>query len=122
MVLLAYRNIKKRDISTRLTELSSFLGWNPGTDEEIMNLDALAKSFSFEGIQKKGAIFDIKKLNWFSSKHLSIQPSDSIIENIIKIDKKWALGYEKTYKLKVVDLLKERSHSLIDLIDKEHIF
>jgi len=100
----------------------AFLGWNPGTDEEIMNLDALAKSFSFEGIQKKGAIFDIKKLNWFSSKHLSIQPSDSIIENIIKIDKKWALGYEKTYKLKVVDLLKERSHSLIDLIDKGAYF
>ena len=100
----------------------ALLGWNPGTDEEIMNLDALAKSFSFKGIQKKGAIFDIKKLNWFSSKHLSIQPSDSIIENIIKIDNEWALGYEKTYKLKVVDLLKERSHSLIDLIDKGAYF
>ena len=35
----------------------AFLGWNPGTDEEIMNLDALAKSFSFEGIQKEGCNF-----------------------------------------------------------------
>ena len=33
-----------------------------------------------------------------------------------------ALGYEKTYKLKVVDLLKKRSHSLIDLIDRGTYF
>ena len=39
----------------------AFLGWNPGTDEEIMNLDALAKSFSFEGIQKRRVQFLILK-------------------------------------------------------------
>lgn len=40
----------------------ALLGWNPGTDEEHFSLEQLIERFSFEGVQKSGAIFDRTKL------------------------------------------------------------
>jgi len=34
----------------------AFLGWNPGTEEEIYSLNSLIKAFSLERIQKGGAV------------------------------------------------------------------
>ncbi len=46
------------------------LGWNPGTDQEIFSLKELTKRFSLEKIQKTGAIFDRKKLDWLNGYYL----------------------------------------------------
>jgi len=40
----------------------ALLGWNPGTDEEHFSLEQLIERFSFDGVQKSGAIFDRTKL------------------------------------------------------------
>lgn len=48
----------------------ALLGWNPGTNQELFTLDELIPEFSLEKIQKGGAIFDIKKFNWFNREHL----------------------------------------------------
>jgi len=42
----------------------ALLGWNPGTDQEIFSLEELVEKFDISKVQKKGAIFDIKKLDW----------------------------------------------------------
>ena len=44
----------------------AFIGWNPGTDQEIFSMDDLIKEFSVEKIQKSGAIFNIEKLDWYN--------------------------------------------------------
>ncbi len=44
----------------------AFLGWNPGTEREIYSLPSLIKDFSVEKIQKSGAIFNIKKLDFLN--------------------------------------------------------
>lgn len=48
----------------------ALLGWNPGTDKEVYTLKELIHDFSLEQVQKGGAIFDTKKLNWFNKEHL----------------------------------------------------
>ena len=48
----------------------SFLGWNPGTDQEIMSFDELLKQFSLEKVQKAGAIFNVEKLDWFNKQYI----------------------------------------------------
>ncbi|MEJ0053238.1 MAG: glutamate--tRNA ligase family protein [bacterium] len=40
----------------------ALLGWNPGTTEEYFSLAELVERFSFDGVQKGGAIFDRTKL------------------------------------------------------------
>jgi glutamyl/glutaminyl-tRNA synthetase len=44
----------------------ALLGWNPGTDKEIFSLRTLVKEFSIDRVQKSGAIFNIKRLDWIN--------------------------------------------------------
>ncbi|HEX5038853.1 MAG TPA: glutamate--tRNA ligase [Candidatus Limnocylindria bacterium] len=41
----------------------AFLGWSPGTEEEIFSLDQLADRFSIDKVHKGGAIFDRDRLD-----------------------------------------------------------
>ncbi len=48
----------------------ALLGWNPGTDQELFTLAELVEKFEVNQIQKSGAVFDIKKFNWFNKEYL----------------------------------------------------
>jgi glutamyl-tRNA synthetase len=50
----------------------ALLGWSPGDDREVMTLDEMLQRFSPDGLQKKAAIFDPKKLEWMNGQHLSL--------------------------------------------------
>ena len=49
-----------------LINFMAFLGWNPGSEKEIYEIDSLIKEFSFERVQKSGAIFNIQKLDFLN--------------------------------------------------------
>ena len=44
----------------------SFLGWNPGTEREIYTMNSLIKEFSLERVQKSGAVFSPKRLDFLN--------------------------------------------------------
>ena len=46
------------------------LGWSQG-EKEVFYLDDLIREFNIKEVQKAGAIFDISKLDWLNSQHLS---------------------------------------------------
>ncbi|KRO71290.1 MAG: glutamate--tRNA ligase [Cryomorphaceae bacterium BACL18 MAG-120924-bin36] len=48
----------------------AFLGWNPGTNQEIFTLDELVQAFSIDKVHKAGARFDFEKAKWFNQQHL----------------------------------------------------
>lgn len=48
----------------------AFLGWNPGTEQELFSMDELAQAFSLEQVQHSGAIFDEVKMRWFNREHM----------------------------------------------------
>ena len=94
----------------------AFLGWNPGTDEEVMNLSDLILKFDFKRVQKKSAVFDQKKLNWFSSQHLKDQDSEKVLTAIRVIEPDWGKNRNKNFCLNVIKLMVVRSNSLLDII------
>ena len=98
------------------------LGWNPGTDEEIFDLDSLVKNFDIRKVQKKSAIYDQKKFNWISSQHLMKEDSEKVLNRLASIDPKWGEYKSQDYLLKVIDLIKPRSNSLSDLVDQSQYF
>jgi len=49
-----------------LVNFIAFLGWNPGTEREIYSMPSLIKEFSLERVQKGGAIFNIKRLDFLN--------------------------------------------------------
>ena len=94
----------------------ALLGWNPGTEEEIMVLDRLVKLFDLKKVQKKSAVFDLKKLDWISGQHLTLQDNKDILKRVRKITPDWGKGKSDSYCIQVIALNKSRSKSLKDLI------
>ena len=84
-----------------LINYMSFLGWNPGTDQEIMSLDEIVKQFSLEKVQKAGAIFNEEKLKWVNKQYLDKMSMDEYIK---------AAGefIPKNISPKVLPLIKEK--------------
>lgn len=48
----------------------AFLGWNPGTEQEIFSKEELIQAFSLEKIHTAGARFDIHKAQWYNQQYL----------------------------------------------------
>ncbi len=48
----------------------AFLGWNPGTEQEIFSLHELTQVFSLQQISKSGAKFDFDKAQWFNQQYI----------------------------------------------------
>ena len=58
----------------------AFLGWNPGDDREIFSLASLKKEFSLDKVQKSGAVFNIKKLDYINGFYIRHRPLKEITE------------------------------------------
>ena len=100
----------------------ALLGWNPGTEKEIFNLDKLIEEFDLSKVQKKSAIFDHKKFHWVSSQHLILQDNKDVLSDLIDIDKQWSDDEKQKDYLKLINIMKHRSHSLKDLIERSQFF
>lgn len=58
----------------------AFLGWNPGTEREIYSLISLIKEFSIERIQRGGAIFNIKRLDFLNGFYIRHKSPEKLTE------------------------------------------
>ncbi|MBE6067628.1 MAG: glutamate--tRNA ligase [Clostridium lundense] len=76
----------------------ALLGWNPGTTQEIFNLDELIEKFDYTHINKAPAIFDIVKLRWMNSEYIKMLPVEEF--------HKMALPYYNQVIKKDLDLMK----------------
>ena len=63
-----------------LVNFMAFLGWNPGTEREIYSLASLIKEFSLEKVQKSGAIFNIKRLDFLNSFYIRQKSLEKLTE------------------------------------------
>ncbi|MBP6942635.1 MAG: glutamate--tRNA ligase [Candidatus Buchananbacteria bacterium] len=59
-----------------LLNFVALLGWNPGTEQELLSLDELVAQFSLERLNKSGAVFDIQKLQWMNAEYIKQLPID----------------------------------------------
>lgn len=100
----------------------AFLGWNPGTEQEIFSKDELIKDFSIERVNKSGARFDYEKTKWFNQQYIKSK-SDKELANLTK-----ALFDEKGYKTdeasleKICGLIKERATFLHEFPELAYYF
>jgi glutamyl-tRNA synthetase len=97
-----------------LVNFMAFLGWNPGSEEEVFSLESLVSNFNLEKVNSSGAKFDVEKLKWFNHKYLQLKDNFSIAEHVIKENKE--LKNEKVEMVaKAVGLTKERANTLTEV-------
>jgi len=54
------------------------LGWNPGTEQEIYSLPDFVQAFEIEKLNKKPAIFDRKKLDYFNGLYIRQKTNEEL--------------------------------------------
>lgn len=83
----------------------AFLGWNPGTEQEMFTMDELIQAFSLERIHKAGARFDITKAKWFNQQYIK-QLSDEALVSSLQLTVDGLTSQPQTGNGKPIDLLK----------------
>ena len=79
--------ISKGYLQTSMINMLGRLGWSKG-DKEIFYIDDLLKDFRIQEVQKAGAVFDLKKLDWINTNHLAnLSLEDFIIQLNPYLDK-----------------------------------
>jgi glutamyl-tRNA synthetase len=100
----------------------ALLGWSPGNDIEVMTLDQMVELFDTDGLQKKAAIFDPKKLEWMNGQHLNLMSSAELaaivapgleaagLVTVAELERRhdWFIG--------LLDLLKVRARTTDDIV------
>lgn len=99
----------------------AFLGWNPGTEQEIFSLDELVKDFDLAKVNKSGARFDPDKTKWFNH-HYMQQQLDLDLAKQFKIAQPVLAEIDLNYIALVVGLIKERATFVSEFWDLSHFF
>ena len=91
-----------------LINFLAFLGWNPGSEEEVFSLGELADIFSIARLGGSPTHFSIKKLRWFNQQHLRRLRREDLLRRVRPFLKKRSLEAPDDYVLRVCDLVGER--------------
>ena len=99
----------------------SFLGWNPGTEQEIFSLEELINAFDLERVNKAGARFDPDKIKWFNHHYMQVQGNNNLAV-AFKDSRNELAEIDLQYIEMVVALIKERATFVSDFWDLSHFF
>jgi glutamyl-tRNA synthetase len=116
----------------------AFLGWNPGTEQEVFSLEDLIASFDLERVHKAGARFDPDKITWYNHHYMQEQDNHQLAEIFSKVIankmKQSDVLSEVTtsqaprndidinYIVMVIGLIKERATFIKDFWNLSHFF
>ncbi|MEX0843268.1 MAG: glutamate--tRNA ligase [Gemmatimonadota bacterium] len=96
----------------------AFLGWSPGTDEEVMTREELVQRFSLDRVLRKSAVFDPQKLEWINGRHLAAADGESLVGEVMahlgdaRSAAEARLEDDREWFLRLLELLKDRARSV----------
>ena len=100
----------------------AFLGWNPGTAQELFSLEELVQAFSIAHIHKAGAKFDFEKAKWFNAEYLKTAENAKLVQ-LVKEQVETSFGKQDAeYLEKAIGLVKERLTFLNDILNFGYLF
>ena len=101
--------IEKGYTKEALINFLSLLGWHEKGDREIYSLEELTQSFSFDRVNKSGAVFDIQKLNSFNNHYIKNYPIDKLKKILLNFSSSFSEFSEQ-----MIELVKDKIDTLGD--------
>ncbi len=100
----------------------AFLGWNPGTEQELFALDELVAAFDIDKIGKSGARFDFEKARWFNQQYITRLSDAAFAELAQEVVRQAGFDVSIPYLQAVAPLMRERLHTINELPTEGHYF
>jgi len=129
---LEYTNEQSGDVSRGYKEdgyfadafinMLTFLGWNPGTEQEIFSLEELTQVFDLGRVSKSGAKFSPDKTNWFNQQYMQTKTNSELTGLFLPILSEKGISKDVDYVEKVVSLIKERAVFVTDFWNLSDFF
>ena len=100
----------------------AFLGWNPGTNEELFNLVELVEAFSLERVGKSGAKFDAQKALWYQQQYLRSTSNEKLAEMVLPLVDEKDIDTSLAVLTNICGLMKERATFVKDILEEGMYF
>ena len=98
------------------------LGWSHH-DQEIFSREEMQKLFSLDAVNRSGAVFDIKKLDWVNQHYLQEMPADKLGEALLPYVSSLDIDVSTGPAIsQVADLLRERAKTLVEMANTARYF
>jgi glutamyl-tRNA synthetase len=91
-----------------LVNFLAFLGWNPGTSQEIFSMQELIEAFTIERVSKSPAKFDQAKIKWFNEHYLRAKPDTELAPYLLAALEEHGIVCTPDKAAQVVGVMKER--------------
>lgn len=101
-------------LSGAVVNFLAFLGWNPGTEQELFSLSELVRFFDINQVNKSGARFDPEKIKWYNHHYIQQTTNEELAEKLIN-EKSELAALDRGYVELVVGLIKERAELVPEL-------
>lgn len=114
--------IREGYIPDALINFIASLGWNDGTEQEIFSRAELIAKFSMDHVQRSGARFDERRLQWLNGAYiraLSLDDLYRLSETFWPIEAK---DYDEAYRRSVLELVQERLKYFAELPELTRFF
>ncbi|NNE70320.1 MAG: glutamate--tRNA ligase [Rhodothermales bacterium] len=105
-----------------LVNYLALLGWNPGDEREVFDLEGLCSAFSLDRVGSAGVQFDMDKLAWFNGQHLRSIPADVLTDRALGLLKAAGVDTDAEYVARVVELMQDRISMADDLVSATGYF
>jgi glutamyl-tRNA synthetase len=102
--------------------IMAFLGWNPGTEQELFSMEEMIQAFSLERVGKSGSRFDPEKAKWYNHQYLIRQEDRTLCSSLQSVLNLKNIKVPDDYVLKIIPLIKDRSNFVKEFWDQASYF
>lgn len=105
-------------LAAALVNYLLLLGWSPGANREIIDIQEAGRLFDIKHANKTAAAFDLDKLNWINNQYLKKEDAQKLVDELIPLlIEKGYIGkdsFDRGYIVSLVKLFQGRLSTLND--------
>ena len=100
----------------------ALMGWNPGTEQEIISLEELTDLFSLDRVVKSGARFNPEKAHWFNQQYLRAKENSELASLFAPLLTAAGTPFDAEKLPAMIGLIKERATFVSDFLELTDYF
>jgi glutamyl-tRNA synthetase len=111
---------KEGYLAEALVNYLMLLGWSPGANQEVVEIQAAVKNFSIKKINKAAAVFSIEKLDWINGQYIKKLDDDKLTDLLIpflEAENYISGNFDRNRLKSIVKLFKGRMSTLKDFLE-----
>jgi glutamyl-tRNA synthetase len=110
--------LKEGYLPEALINFLALLGWNTADEQEIFSMEELIEKFDLDRVQKAGAVFDLKRLQWINGMYIRQLSREDLLQRVLPYwrEMPWFDTKASTeFLMNIIKLLQDRLTTLSDI-------